>query len=207
MNSGPCRFYEDEDILAIDKLTLLLTSPDRYDGLIKPSVRLLHEESRGVRLGRSPSDFLSDERPPARFRNQRHSSFGQKQSPLVAREFVSIRKNTLKTTPSVHGVPLEKVQIDASSAYPVQTASCGTVPKTAKPPICGSRCARCLPVTPMLNCFPLTGRTHQVRVHLKHAGHPSWRTLFTAASASSMAPTPPSTRPKSHGPGDSPAGE
>ena len=58
--------YEDEDILAIDKPALLLTSPDRYDPKRPNLMRLLHEGvTRGGRLGRSPSDFLSDERPPA----------------------------------------------------------------------------------------------------------------------------------------------
>ena len=168
--------FEDEHLLAIDKPSGLLTSPDRYDPLRPNLMKLLHA---GIEKG-SP---WARERGLTYLMNAHRLDFGTsgiillaKTKPvLVALANLFGSEKPLKSYAAlVHGDAMEdSFEVDAPLApHPVKT---GLMRVDAKG---GKRSRTLFEVSErfngwaLLRCQPVTGRTHQIRVHLRHAGFP-----------------------------------
>lgn len=168
--------YEDEDILAIDKPALLLTSPDRYDPKRPNLMRLLHEgvtRGSGWAVRRQISYLMNAHRLD--FETSGILLLAKNKPTLVAlANLFSIQKPLKTYAALVHGVPVEKeFEIDAKLApHPVRTGLMRVDPKNGKTSVTRFKVREAYSGCSLLACFPLTGRTHQIRVHLKHAGHP-----------------------------------
>jgi RluA family pseudouridine synthase len=157
--------YEDDDVIAFDKPTGLLVIPDRWDKEEKNMMGLIHQhiskdifnvhrldyETSGVLLctkNKNALDFLS----------------GQFQARTVKKRYEVI---TL-------GSPLEdEFTIDLPIMEdPQNPGKMMAKKKQGKPSETHVRVLTRWRGYSWLEAFPLTGRTHQIRVHLKAVGCP-----------------------------------
>ena len=168
--------YEDEHLLALDKPACLLTSPDRYDPQRPNLMRLLH-------------DAIAQKKPWATERgldylmNAHRLDFETtgilllaKSKPVLvalANLFSTARPNKLYHA-LVHGVPEETTwEIDAPIApHPFQTGLMRVDRKHGKHAATRFEVMEQYRNHALILCQPFTGRTHQIRVHLRHCGHP-----------------------------------
>jgi len=170
--------FEDEHLLAIDKPKGLLSSPDRYDRDRPNLMRLLH-------------DGIRDAKPWARERkleylmNAHRLDFETSGVMLLAKskpilialaDLFGNEKPQKKYTALVRGSPVnDQFEVDAAIApHPTRVGEMRVAPKDRD----GKASRTLFEVTErffnhtLLACRPQTGRTHQIRVHLRHARHP-----------------------------------
>lgn len=168
--------YEDEYLLAIDKPASLLTSPDRYDPARPNLMRLLHHDiERGAAWARLRKITYLANAHRLDFETSGIILLAKTKPALIelANTFgsESVQKNYLAL---IHGRPeKDSVVVEAKLApHPVKI---GLVRVDSKN---GKRCVTTVMVEEKfenytwVRCQPRTGRTHQIRVHLKHIGHP-----------------------------------
>ncbi len=170
--------FEDAHLLALDKPAGLLTSPDRYDPNRPNLMKLLHAG-------------IEQQKPWARERNLNYLSnahrldfetsgvilLAKSKEVLVAlADLFGSEKPLKKYLALVRGEILEnQFEVDAKlSPHPVKIGEMRVDPKNGKKSKTKfkvlenfSRFGYAL-----LKCEPLTGRTHQIRIHLKHVGLP-----------------------------------
>lgn len=168
--------FEDEHLLALDKPAGLLTSPDRYDPQRPNLMKLLHAG-------------IADGKPWARERNLTYLSNAHrpdfetsgvillaKSKPVLVAlaDLFSSEKPVKRYVALVHGTPTkEKFDVDAKLApHPVKTGLMRVDPKGGKKSKTQFAVIEKFPRYTLLACEPLIGRTHQIRVHLSHAGLP-----------------------------------
>ncbi len=168
--------YDDAHLLALDKPAGLLTSPDRYDPERPNLMKLLHkaieEQKPWVR-----------ERKVSYLANAHRLDFETSGVVLLARSkpvLVAVanlfgsEKPVKEYCALVQGTPTEEAfEIDARLApHPVRVGLVRVDPKRGKRSRTLVQIEEMFEGWSFLRCRPLTGRTHQVRAHLRHAGFP-----------------------------------
>ena len=168
--------FEDEHLLALDKPGGLLTSPDRYDPQRPNLMKLIHA---AIAAGKS----WVRERGLNYLSNAHRLDFETSGVILLAKSKVVLVKLTnlfgseepiKKYIALVRGAPAEdRFEIDARLAsHPVKTGSMHVDPTTGKQSKTRFEVLEKFSGYALLQCAPITDRTHQIRVHLRHAGLP-----------------------------------
>ena len=168
--------FEDEHLLALDKPAGLLTSPDRYDPQRPNLMKLLHAA-------------IADQKPWARERRLTYLSnahrldfetsgvilLAKSKTALVAlADLFGSDKPLKKYVAVASGVPpSQKFEVDAPLApHPVKLGVMRIDQKNGKKSKTNFEVLETFsgPGYVLLSCQPVTGRTHQIRVHTAHMG-------------------------------------
>jgi len=166
--------FEDEHLLALNKPSGLLTSPDRYDPQRPNLMKLLHTA-------------IAADKPWARERRLAYLMnahrldvetsgvilLAKNKPALVAlADLFGSEKPAKKYAALAQGRPTEdQFEVDAKLApHPVKIGQMRVDPKNGKKSRTRFTVLERFDGWTLLRCEPLTGRTHQIRVHLRHAG-------------------------------------
>ncbi|HWF20008.1 MAG TPA: RluA family pseudouridine synthase [Verrucomicrobiae bacterium] len=169
--------FEDEHLLAVDKPSRMLTSPDRYDPKRPNLMKLLHggiEQAKPWAKQRALNYLMNAHRLDFETSGvillaktkpvlvKLASMFGSET--LVQKTYVAL----------VHGNPVKDAfEVDAKLApHPVKIGLIRVDQKNGKHAVTKFELLEKFSGYSLLQCHPLTGRTHQIRVHLRQAGLP-----------------------------------
>lgn len=168
--------FEDDRLLAIEKPSRLLVSPDRYDPNRPNLMKLLHRDiDRGAGWAKVRGlTYLS---------NAHRLDFETSGILLLAKDkpaLVALADEFGTTKPKkryvalVHGVPMDdSFDIDFPLAHhPTKPEIMRVDSKNGKKSFTGVQVIERFDGFSLFSCQPLTGRTHQIRVHLRHVGYP-----------------------------------
>jgi RluA family pseudouridine synthase len=168
--------FEDEHLLALDKPARLLTSPDRYDANRPNLMKLLHagiENAKPWARERDLNYLMNAHRLD--FETSGVILLAKNKPALVAlANLFGTDKPQKKYLSLIRGEPLEnQFEVNASLApHPVKIGLMRVDPKNGKHSKTKFEVLEDFPHFgyALLKCEPLTGRTHQIRVHASHAG-------------------------------------
>src|SRR5258706_3172491 len=169
--------YEDEHLLALDKPSGLATSPDRYNPDRASLLKLLHAG-------------IAEAKPWARERNLAYLMNAHRldeetsglillaKSKPVLVDLVNLfgaEKPCKKYLALVHGAPAEaSFEVEAKLApHPAKIGLVHVNPRAGKRARTRFEVLEGFSNVTLLECEPLTDRTHQIRIHLRYAQLPT----------------------------------
>lgn len=167
--------FEDANLLALNKPAGLLTSPDRYDRERPNLMKLLHRDvdRKAPWVAARGLDYLA---------NAHRLDFETSGVILLAKDkptLVSLANQFGTTHPEkvyvalVQGVPeTESFEVDLKLKPDERVPGLMRWSKEGKQSLTRFRVLERFQGVSLLECRPVTGRTHQIRVHLKAAGFP-----------------------------------
>jgi 23S rRNA pseudouridine1911/1915/1917 synthase len=168
--------YEDEHLLALNKPALLLTSPDRYDPNRPNLMKLLHRDiERRARWAEKRQLTYLMNAHRLDFETSGVILLAKTKPVLVALANLFGSEKPVKIYVAlVRGTPAQP-QFEVNAKIGMHPARPGLMRIDEKK---GKRSRTVISIRErfvgftLVECRPLTGRTHQIRVHLKHTGHP-----------------------------------
>jgi 23S rRNA pseudouridine1911/1915/1917 synthase len=169
--------FEDDHLLAVDKPARMLTSPDRYDPQRPNLMKLLHagvEQARPWAKQRGLAYLMNAHRLD--FETSGVILLAKSKPVLVALANMFGVDGALQKTyvALVHGNPVKtSFEMDAKLApHPVKIGMIRVDEKNGKRAKTQFELLEKFSNYSLLHCFPFTGRTHQIRVHLRQSGLP-----------------------------------
>jgi RluA family pseudouridine synthase len=168
--------FEDEHLLALDKPPRLLVSPDRYDADRPNLMKLLHagvEAAKPWARARGLTYLMNAHRLD--FETSGIILLAKTKPVLVTLANLFGAEQIDKTYVAlVHGNPVKTAfEVDAKIApHPVKTGLMRVDEKNGKHSRTEFELIEKFNGCSLMKCHPFTGRTHQIRVHLRQAGLP-----------------------------------
>jgi RluA family pseudouridine synthase len=168
--------FDDEHLLALDKPAGLLTAPDQDNPQLPSLTALLHAgiaEAKPWARERSLSYLMNAHRLD--FDTSGVLLFAKNKAALLAlADMFGTDKPVRKYLALIRGEPShDQFEVDAKiGAHPVLPGTMRIDPETGKKSRTLFQVLEKFPRsgTALLKCEPLTDRTHQIRIHLRHAG-------------------------------------